>query len=121
MSSTDSALPTPKVLKTLGPGLITGAADDDPSGIATYSQAGAQFGLNMLWTVVLTYPLMVAIQSISARSRVSTFSVSSRSRFCTSVRYEAYPAVSASAEGSLSWLTASTSCQASRRCSSASS
>ena len=67
MSSTESALPTPKVLKTLGPGLITGAADDDPSGIATYSQAGAQFGLNMLWTVVLTYPLMVAIQSISAR------------------------------------------------------
>lgn len=67
MSSTDKALPTPKVLRTLGPGLITGAADDDPSGIATYSQAGAQFGLNMLWTVVLTYPLMVAIQSISAR------------------------------------------------------
>lgn len=67
MSSTAPALPTPKVLRTLGPGLITGAADDDPSGIATYSQAGAQFGLNMLWTVVLTYPLMVAIQSISAR------------------------------------------------------
>ena len=67
MPSTDSALPTPKVLRNLGPGLITGAADDDPSGIATYSQAGAQFGLNMLWTVVLTYPLMVAIQSISAR------------------------------------------------------
>ncbi|ENZ83401.1 MULTISPECIES: divalent metal cation transporter [Caulobacter] len=54
-------------LRRLGPGLITGAADDDPSGIATYSQAGAQFGLNMLWTVVLTYPLMVAVQSISAR------------------------------------------------------
>jgi Mn2+/Fe2+ NRAMP family transporter len=51
----------------MGPGLITGAADDDPSGIATYSQAGAQFGLNMLWTVALTYPLMVAVQSISAR------------------------------------------------------
>ena len=51
----------------LGPGLITGAADDDPSGIATYSQAGAQFGLNMLWTLVFTYPLMVAIQVISAR------------------------------------------------------
>lgn len=67
MSSTDSASHTPKVLRNLGPGLITGAADDDPSGIATYSQAGAQFGLNMLWTVVLTYPLMVAIQSISAR------------------------------------------------------
>ena len=51
----------------LGPGLITGAADDDPSGIATYSQAGAQLGFNMLWTVVLTYPLMVSIQMVSAR------------------------------------------------------
>ena len=51
----------------LGPGLITGAADDDPSGIATYSQAGAQFGLNMLWSVVVAYPLMVAVQVISAR------------------------------------------------------
>jgi NRAMP (natural resistance-associated macrophage protein)-like metal ion transporter len=54
-------------LKALGPGLITGAADDDPSGIATYSQAGAQFGFNMLWTVVLTYPFMVGIQLVSAR------------------------------------------------------
>ena len=54
-------------LGRLGPGLITGAADDDPSGIATYSQAGAQFGLNMLWTLVFTYPLMVAVQVISAR------------------------------------------------------
>jgi len=51
----------------LGPGLITGAADDDPSGIATYSQAGAQFGLNMLWSVVVAYPLMVAVQATSAR------------------------------------------------------
>ena len=51
----------------LGPGLITGAADDDPSGIATYSQAGAQFGLNMLWSVILAYPLMVAVQATSAR------------------------------------------------------
>ena len=55
------------VIKRLGPGLITGAADDDPSGIATYSQAGAQFGVNMLWTVVLTYPLMAAVQSVCAR------------------------------------------------------
>ena len=54
-------------LDQLGPGLITGAADDDPSGIATYSQAGAQFGYAMLWTVVFTLPLMVAIQLISAR------------------------------------------------------
>ena len=51
----------------LGPGLITGAADDDPSGIATYSQAGAQFGYSMLWTVVATLPLMIAIQLVSAR------------------------------------------------------
>jgi len=51
----------------LGPGLITGAADDDPSGIATYSQAGAQFGYAMLWTTVLTYPLMCAVQLVSAR------------------------------------------------------
>ena len=54
-------------LKQLGPGLITGAADDDPSGIATYSQAGAQFGFGMLWTVVFTYPLMCGIQMVSAR------------------------------------------------------
>src|SRR5450756_2585670 len=59
-------------LKKLGPGLITGAADDDPSGIATYSQAGALFGFNMLWTVLFTYPLMVGIQVVSARiGRVS--------------------------------------------------
>jgi NRAMP (natural resistance-associated macrophage protein)-like metal ion transporter len=51
----------------LGPGLVTGAADDDPSGIATYSQAGAQFGFNMLWTMILTYPLMTAVQLVSAQ------------------------------------------------------
>ena len=51
----------------LGPGLITGAADDDPSGIATYSQAGAQFGVNMLWTMLFLYPLMSTMQMISAR------------------------------------------------------
>jgi len=54
-------------LRQLGPGLITGAADDDPSGIATYSQAGAQFGLSMLWAMVFTLPLMAAIQIVSAR------------------------------------------------------
>lgn len=54
-------------MRKLGPGLITGAADDDPSGIATYSQAGAQFGYSMLWTVVATLPLMIAIQLVSAR------------------------------------------------------
>jgi NRAMP (natural resistance-associated macrophage protein)-like metal ion transporter len=53
--------------KRLGPGVITGAADDDPSGIATYSQAGAQQGVALLWTVVLTWPMMVAVQSVSAR------------------------------------------------------
>ena len=57
---------TVKSLKNLGPGLITGAADDDPSGIATYSQAGAQFGYGLLWTMVLCYPLMSAVQLISA-------------------------------------------------------
>src|SRR5215475_3531028 len=55
------------LFKRLGPGVITGAADDDPSGIATYSQAGAQAGFNLLWTVVMTWPLMVAVQSVSAR------------------------------------------------------
>jgi NRAMP (natural resistance-associated macrophage protein)-like metal ion transporter len=63
------AKPSPEAsawLSKLGPGLITGAADDDPSGIATYSQAGAQFGFNLLWTLLLTYPLMAAIQVISA-------------------------------------------------------
>ena len=53
-------------LARVGPGLITGAADDDPSGIATYSQAGAQFGLDMLWTMPLAYPLMSAIQCMCA-------------------------------------------------------
>jgi NRAMP (natural resistance-associated macrophage protein)-like metal ion transporter len=67
----DSALaPTksaPTLLRRLGPGLITGAADDDPSGIATYSQAGAQFGYGLLWTVFLTTPFMIAIQLVSAQ------------------------------------------------------
>lgn len=54
-------------VKTLGPGLITGASDDDPSGIGTYSQAGAQLGYGIGWTMLLTLPLMVAIQEISAR------------------------------------------------------
>ena len=54
-------------LEELGPGVVTGAADDDPSGIATYSQAGAQQGVGLLWTVVLTWPMMVAVQSVSAR------------------------------------------------------
>jgi len=53
--------------KTIGPGLVTGASDDDPSGIATYSQAGAQFGLMTLWTTIITIPLMAAIQQMCAR------------------------------------------------------
>jgi Mn2+/Fe2+ NRAMP family transporter len=55
-----------QLLYFLGPGLVTGAADDDPSGIATYSQIGAQFGFTMLWTLILSYPLMAAIQEASA-------------------------------------------------------
>ena len=56
-----------RFLKSLGPGLITGASDDDPSGIGTYSQAGAQFGFGISWTMLVAYPLMAAIQEISAR------------------------------------------------------
>ena len=57
----------PKLRDVLGPGLVTGASDDDPSGIATYSQAGAQFGYSLGWTLLLIYPLMCAIQMISAQ------------------------------------------------------
>ena len=57
----------PRLWHLLGPGLITGAADDDPSGIATYAQAGARYGFALGWTLILTYPLMVAIQAICAR------------------------------------------------------
>ena len=58
---------TPKLLQVLGPGLITGASDDDPSGIATYSQVGAQFGYRLSWVMLFSWPLMCAIQEISAR------------------------------------------------------
>src|SRR5438552_18837427 len=54
-------------LAQLGPGLVTGAADDDPSGIATYSQVGAQFGYTMAWTMLFSFPLMAVIQEVSAR------------------------------------------------------
>jgi NRAMP (natural resistance-associated macrophage protein)-like metal ion transporter len=57
----------PRLADIMGPGLITGASDDDPSGIATYAQAGAQFGYTLGWTLLLTYPLMCAIQMISAQ------------------------------------------------------
>jgi NRAMP (natural resistance-associated macrophage protein)-like metal ion transporter len=69
------------LLRVLGPGLITGAADDDPSGIATYSQVGAQFGYGLAWTLVLSYPLMVSIQEISARiGRVTGFGIAGNLR-----------------------------------------
>jgi NRAMP (natural resistance-associated macrophage protein)-like metal ion transporter len=61
-----------KFLKVLGPGLITGASDDDPSGIATYSQAGTQFGTSTLWTALVTFPLMAAVQEMCARIGVVT-------------------------------------------------
>src|SRR5919197_996332 len=54
-------------VQKLGPGIITGASDDDPSGIATYSQAGAQFGFGMLWMVLFLYPLMTVVQEMCAR------------------------------------------------------
>ena len=66
-SSKASTLPGRDFLANLGPGLITGASDDDPSGIATYSQVGAQFGFELLWTMLVSYPLMAAIQEICAR------------------------------------------------------
>jgi len=66
MTSRRSPLIT-KLSRVLGPGLLTGAADDDPSGIATYSQSGAQLGYTLCWTMFLTTPFMVAIQIVSAR------------------------------------------------------
>jgi len=57
----------PGTLKSLGPGLITGASDDDPSGIATYSQAGAKFGLGMLWMALYLLPMIIVIQEMCAR------------------------------------------------------
>lgn len=61
-----------KIWKNLGPGLITGASDDDPSGIATYSQAGARYGFQLLWTALITYPLVVVIQEMCARIGIVT-------------------------------------------------
>lgn len=73
MSSTKgSSAKIKKFFKALGPGLITGASDDDPSGIATYSQAGAKFGLATLWTALITFPLMAAIQEMCARIGIMT-------------------------------------------------
>jgi len=76
-----SSGPDASILQKLGPGLITGAADDDPSGIAAYSQAGAQFGYSLLWTLFFTYPLMVGIQVVSARiGRVSGYGLAGNIR-----------------------------------------
>ena len=61
-----------RFFRILGPGLVTGASDDDPSGIATYSQAGAQFGIHTLWTALVTFPLMAAIQEMCARIGIVT-------------------------------------------------
>src|SRR5476651_2914519 len=59
-------------IQKLGPGLITGASDDDPSGIGTYSQVGSQFGYGFLWTALFTFPLMVAVQESWARIALHT-------------------------------------------------
>jgi len=64
MERTGSAVE--ELARDVGPGVVTGAADDDPSGIATYSQAGARFGYALLWTIPLTYPLLAAVQLVSA-------------------------------------------------------
>src|SRR5437867_3899749 len=61
-----------KALKRLGPGFITGASDDDPSGISTYSQTGAQFGLTQLWTAGFTFPFMTAVQETCGRIGIVT-------------------------------------------------
>lgn len=69
------------LIRSLGPGLITGASDDDPSGIATYSQVGAQFGYGMLWTMLFSFPLMAAIQEVCARiGRVTGFGIAGNIR-----------------------------------------
>ena len=73
--------------RSLGPGLITGAADDDPSGIATYSIAGAQLGTSLVWTAVITWPLMAAVQMMCARiGMVSGYGLASALR-STSTRF----------------------------------
>src|ERR1700719_5360874 len=75
-----------KVLQVLGPGLVTGASDDDPSGIGTYSQAGSQFGFGVLWTAIFTFPMMLAVQEACARIALHTgvgLGISLRRKFPT--------------------------------------
>src|SRR5882724_9686324 len=78
----DSHRPAKRVLLAfIGPGLITGASDDDPSGIGTYSQVGAQFGYGMSWIMLFSYPLMAAVQEISARiGRITGFGIAGNIR-----------------------------------------
>jgi NRAMP (natural resistance-associated macrophage protein)-like metal ion transporter len=81
MKATTAKSNNESIPEKLGPGLITGAADDDPSGIAAYSQGGAQFGFSLLWTLFFTYPLMVGIQLVSARiGRVSGYGLAGNMR-----------------------------------------
>ena len=61
-----------RYVRALGPGLITGASDDDPSGIATYAQAGAKFGFGLLWSALVTLPLMAAVQEMCDRTALAT-------------------------------------------------
>src|SRR5881296_3510905 len=78
--------PKNRFIHALGPGLITGAADDDPSGITTYSITGAQFGTSLLWTSLITWPLMAAVQMMCARIGMVTgygLAKSLRSKFST--------------------------------------
>src|SRR5579872_7171512 len=65
-AASTEAPPRRSILQRLGPGLVTGAADDDPSGIATYSQVGAQFGYSLGWVMLFSYPLMAVIQQVAA-------------------------------------------------------
>jgi NRAMP (natural resistance-associated macrophage protein)-like metal ion transporter len=87
VSVAQSDEPAKGLLDRLGPGLITGAADDDPSGIATYSQVGAEFGFAMLWTMLFSYPLMAAIQEICARlGRITGVGIAANLKRCYSKR-----------------------------------
>lgn len=72
VSNTKIVKTSKKYMDSLGPGLITGASDDDPSGIATYSQAGAQFGTKLIWLSIFTFPLMAVTQEMCARIALVT-------------------------------------------------
>jgi NRAMP (natural resistance-associated macrophage protein)-like metal ion transporter len=92
MANAKAGKKDPSILQMLGPGLVTGAADDDPSGVGTYSQVGAQFGFNMLWTMLFSLPLMFAVQEISARiGRVTGQGIGANLR--TYPRWITYPVI----------------------------